>query len=289
MRLLVNAAIVAGVAVSAAQAPAAAAPNPVNTIKVLCSVSALRNAVVAANMTPAVLKLAPNCSYGLTAPLPTITGRITLKGANTSIRRAQAAVPFRVLDVGPTGDLTVEDVFVMNGLLGAGDGAGVRNAGRLHLRRVTVAGNLAQTGNGAGLYNSGRVMIRNSVFATNLALGGNGAGIHNNGDLHLVDSTVVGNAVNARGGGLYTAPGRVTRVVRSAVNANLSASQAGGGIVSAGTTTLDDTWVRLNKSIGAGGGVLVLPGGVVTLRRTGIRDNVPDNCSPLNAVRGCAN
>ncbi|NAS24936.1 hypothetical protein GT755_25025 [Herbidospora sp. NEAU-GS84] len=289
MRLLVKAAIVAGVAVSAAQAPAAAAPNPVNTVRVPCSVSALHNAVVAANTNAAVLRLAPSCSYNLTTPLPVITGRITLKGANTSIKRALSAVPFRILDVGLTGDLTVEDVFVMNGLAGTGDGAGIRNAGRLTLRRVTVVGNVAQTGNGAGLANTGRAAIRNSVFTTNLALAGNGAGIHNNGELHLTDSTVAGNALNARGAGVYTAAGRVTRIVRSAVNSNLSASQTGGGIASAGTTTLDNTWVRLNKSVGAGGGILVLPGGAVTLHRTGVRDNVPDNCAPANTVRGCVN
>ncbi|WP_062435246.1 hypothetical protein [Herbidospora daliensis] len=288
MRLLVNAAIIAGVAVSAAQTPAAAAPNPINTIKVPCSVSALHNAVTAANTNTAVLKLAPSCSYNLTTPLPAISGRITLKGANTSIRRALAAAPFRILDVLATGDLTVEDVFIMNGLIGSGDGAGIRNAGRLNLRRVTVAGNLAQLGNGAGLANTGRATVRNSIFATNLALGGDGAGIHNAGDLHLIDSTVVGNVLNNRGAGLFTAAGHTSRVVRSSVNGNLSASLTGGGVASAGTTTLRDTWVRLNKSIGAGGGVLVLPGGSVTLDRSGVRDNNPDNCAGPTAIPGCA-
>ncbi|TKK87434.1 hypothetical protein FDA94_18270 [Herbidospora galbida] len=289
MRLLVNAAIAAGVAVTAAQTPAAAAPNPINTIKVPCSISALHNSITAANANTAVLKLAPSCSYNLTSPLPTITGRVTLKGLNSSIKRASTAGPFRVLDVALTGDLTVEDVFVMNGLLGIGDGAGIRNAGKLHLRRVTVAGNFAQLGNGAGLYNSGRATVRNSIFTTNLALAGTGAGIHNNGDLHLIDSTVAGNALNAQGAGIFTATGRTSKVVRSVVNGNLSASQTGAGIASAGTTSLDNTWVRLNKSIGAGGGVLVLPGGVVTLHRTGVRDNNPDNCFPANAVQGCVN
>nr|WP_062341333.1 hypothetical protein [Herbidospora sakaeratensis] len=288
MRLLVNAAIVAGVAVSAAQTPAAAAPNPINTIRVPCSVSALHNAVIAANTNAAVLRLAPSCSYNLTTPLPAISGRITLKGANTSIKRAQSSVPFRILDVTPTGDLTVEDVFVLNGLLGSGDGAGIRNAGKLNLLRVSVAGNFAQIGNGAGLANTGRATVRNSVFAANLALGGNGAGLHNAGALHLIDSTVIGNAVNDHGAGLYTAAGHTSHVLRSSVNGNLSASLTGGGIASAGTTTLRDTWVRLNKSIGAGGGVLELPGGTVTLHRSGVRDNTPDNCAPLNAVPGCA-
>ncbi len=148
-------------------------------------------------------------------------------------------MPLRILEVSPSGNLTAEDLFILNGQLSTADGAGIRNEGNLYLRRVTVAGNFTTSGNGAGLYNLGRATIRNSVFTTNLTLAGNGAGIYNNGDLHIIDSTVVGNVLNNQGGGLYTAAGRTSQVVRSAVNGNLSATQAGAGIASAGTTTLD--------------------------------------------------
>ncbi|WP_061298945.1 hypothetical protein [Herbidospora cretacea] len=288
MGMLVNAALVAGIAVAAAQAPAVAAPLP--TVDVPCSVPALAAAITTANATPSILKLARNCSYNLTTALPLITGRITLQGsANTAIKRDPGAVALRVLDVSPSGNLTAEDLFILNGQLGSTDGAGIRNEGTLHLRRVTVSGNFTTSGNGAGLFNLGRATIRNSVFTTNLTLAGNGAGIYNDGDLHLIDSTVVGNVLNNQGGGIYTAAGRTSKVVRSAVNGNLSATLAGAGIASAGTTTLRDTWVRLNKSVLAGGGVLVLPGGAVTLHRSGVRDNTPTNCAPVNTIPGCLN
>ncbi|WP_066363383.1 hypothetical protein [Herbidospora mongoliensis] len=291
MGLLANAALVAGVAVAAMQAPAVASPHPTTqAIHVPCSTPALASAITTANLSPAILKLAPNCSYNLTTALPLITGRITLKGtANTAIKRDPGAVALRILEVSPAGNLTVEDLFILNGQLGSTDGAGIRNEGNLYLRRVTVSGNQTSTGSGGGLYNLGRATIRNSLFTTNLTLTGNGAGIYNNGDLHIIDSAVAGNVLNNHGGGIYTAAGRTSKVVRTAVNGNLSATQAGGGIASAGITTLDNSWVRLNKSILAGGGVVVLPGGVVTLHRSGVRDNSPTNCAPVNTVQGCVN
>ncbi|GAB1824051.1 hypothetical protein [Herbidospora sp. RD11066] len=291
MGMLVNAALVAGVAVAAVQAPAVAAPHPVvRTIHVQCTPTALHNAIVSANALPAVLKLAPNCSYNLVAALPQITGKITLKGtANTAIRRDMSAPGLRILDVGLTGDLTVEDVFILNGQLLTGDGPGILNAGRLYLRRVTVSGNSATTGNGAGLRNNGTATIRNSIFAANLTLVGNGAGIYNDGDLHIIDSTVVGNALNNQGAGIFTAAGKTSKVVRSLVNGNVTANGTGAGIASAGTTSLDNTWVRLNKAVAPGGGVLVLPGGAVTMHRSGVRDNSPNNCWPANSVATCLN
>jgi hypothetical protein len=96
---------------------------------------------------------------------------------------------------------------------------------------------------------------------------------------------VTGNVLNNQGGGIFTAAGHTTRVIQSTISANTTANAAGGGLVSAGTTSLVRTLVTLNKSVVTGGGIFVPAGGSVTLSKSSVRKNSPNNCSPT--IPGC--
>jgi hypothetical protein len=67
----------------------------------------------------------------------------------------------------------------------------------------------------------------------------------------------------------------------------LYARPLGGGLSNLGTTKVTGTVIRLNK--GSAGGGIATGNTQVTLRRTVVQDNIPDNCSPLNTIPGCDN
>ncbi len=135
-----------------------------------------------------MLILGANCVYTLTGPadtitntfgrtgLPAVTGTLAISGQGATIQRALTAAnsfddSFRLLYVGPTGDLTLHNLTLRNGLAQGGDGAPVTggaagmggaifNQGHLALDQVTLRDNVAQGGNG--------------VNATSYTIGGGG-------------------------------------------------------------------------------------------------------------------
>ncbi len=98
-----------------------------------------------------------------------------------------------------------------------------------------------------------------------------GGAIFNTLSMSLTDSALIGNAatdpVNGYGGGLWN-----------------------GGT---GGTTLTGTVVSGNKARVDGGGIYLVPEvsgplvGSVTLTRTQVKANKPDNCAPAVTIAGC--
>jgi hypothetical protein len=286
------AAMLAG-SVLVAAPQAAQARSAARIVRVACDASALAAKITAANAVPATLRLAPVCTYRLTTPLPQITGRVTLVGGrSTTIQRDAATPGIRILDVAPTGRLGVRGIFLLNGSVLTADGGGIRNAGDLVLSYTTLSGNTAVGNNGGGVANTGRALIYRTVFAANATQGptGNrdGGAIYNAGTLRLVGSRLNGNVAVRNGGGVYTTASHTARVIQSTIAGN-SAANLGGGLYNAGTTSLDDTLVNLNQAVGtpnAGGGIFNAAG-TVTLSRSTVRRNSPDNCEPLHSIPGC--
>jgi hypothetical protein len=289
-----------GVLVTAtATTASASAPHGVPVIPVPCDATSLADAVAAANVTPAVLRLASHCVYDLTAQLPQITGNVTLVGGpGTVIRHDPAtAANFRLLDVAGAGRLQIMGVFLRDGNP-VGDGGAIRNAGWLMLNLVTIDNNLAGLpltagGNGGGLANlaGGRAVVAHTLITANEAFRtlaetttGNGGGIDNAGILTLFETRLVANtatsAVGAagtgNGGGVNTRPGGRSLVIRSSLLDD-DATNNGGGVCNAGGTTLIRSLILRNRAT-AGGGVF----GTATLRRSIVRGNTPDNCDPPN-------
>jgi Bacterial TSP3 repeat len=105
---------------------------------------------------------------------------------------------FRLLHVGSTGDLTVQDLFLENGCAdgsggGANFGGGIYNGATLTVTRSSLDGHRAQSNGGAifnGLFTT--VTITNSTLSNNT--GGNAGAIYNNGTIPLIsNSTFSGN------------------------------------------------------------------------------------------------
>lgn len=280
----------AGVALlTAAPAQATPAPATERVVGVPCNVPALTTAVTAANAAPATvrttLRLAPSCSYDLTAELA-ISGNVALVGGPATVIRRATAAPgnFRILNV--TGTLHVRGLLIANGNPNA-SGGGILNLGTLVLTFVTVSGNRAIGLDGGGIVNAvgARAWITDSVVSANTADGAAG-GIDNFGSLTLAGSRVSGNGAGTFGGGVTTEVGATTRVVRSTIDHNAAVAN-GGGVFNFGTTSLDRSVVVRNRAA-SGGGVFNTVPGTVGLRRSFIRANTPNNCAPANAVPGCA-
>jgi hypothetical protein len=280
-----------GTLIMASPAPSMASGPRV--VKVPCSAAALAASITAANTVPAVLRLAANCTYSITTPatatvgLPTITGDVTLVGGpKTTIRRDPAAVTiFRVLDVAAGGTLRVAGIAITNGNT-AGLGGGIQNAGTLVLRHVTLSGNRA--GSGGGLANSaaGTATISRSLLNANTTTGVGGGGLINSGTLTVFGSVLSANTAPINGGAVNTQSAGNTRLIQTTVDHNTSGG-LGGGLSNLGTTSLTRTLVSSNR--GSAGGGIATGNTNVTLVRSIVRNNIPDNCNPLNTIPGCTN
>ncbi len=289
------AAALAGVAVAAAPSAALAQVSaPSATVVLPCSTSALVTAIQQANLstTPTTIVLQRSCDYSVFTPavagtaFPTITKSITLSGGpGTVLSRSQFAVlDFRVLNVGATGNLTVTGVTIRNGST-AGLGGGIQNAGRLTVGSSTITQNTAGNGGGVANLAGATASISSTLISQNTTTGVGGGGIINSGFLTVFQGNILSNTAPINGGGVNTQPGGISNINQTSVNNNVSGS-LGGGLSNLGTTNLNGSQVRRNQA-SAGGGIAT--GNTnVHLVSTIVRDNTPDNCSPLNSIPGCS-
>jgi hypothetical protein len=121
-------------------------------------------------------------------------------------------------------------------------------------------------GLGDGIQNAGSLWVSKVTFSGNNA--GNGGALSNNS-----------------GAGLNTQTAGISHIIQSQLVRNVSGG-LGGGISNLGTTTLYGTSVRFNR--GSAGGGIATSNTNVTLQKSAVTDNTPDNCSPLGAIPGCA-
>ena len=265
IRALIGAALVAGSLV--AVAPAAQAV----IIPVACSETALVDAVNLANSTSAAdtLVLASGCTYVLTSAhggatdgLPVITTPIEMIGPAV-ITRGPLALPFRIVEVSTTGNLTLTtNVKISNGFA-VGDGGGILNHGAVTLTGSSLSNNTA-TGDGGGLANADTAS-GTAPSAT------------------FTNSPVNGNTAILRGGGIYNGL-RGTLTATGVTGSPLfidhnTAALEGGGIaaVDSTATTLTETAVTVNAS-GTNAGGVYRSHGTMTTTNSPITANTPDNC-----------
>ncbi|MEU4742647.1 hypothetical protein AB0G02_19590 [Actinosynnema sp. NPDC023658] len=267
--------IAAVVGATATFTPAAQAA----TIPVACGENALVTAVNLANSTPTAdtLALAGGCTYTLTTPhggldngLPVITTPITMVGPATITRLSPT--PFRIAEVGTTGDLTlITAVAVTNGS-SLTSGGGILNRGA-----VTFT-NSSLTGNTAVLVGGG---LANADTPTGTAPAAT-----------FTRSPVTGNSALTDGGGLYNGLRgtlTVTGVTGGPLPVSGNTAARGGGIaaVNSTATSLTNTAVTANTALLTAGGVLRL-GGTMTTTTSPISGNTPNNCvGSTPAVPGC--
>ncbi len=159
-----------------------------------------------------VLELGVGLTYTLVAAhtpskgLPEITSRITVNGhGSTVVRDLAAPEPFRIVSVGATGDLTLNDLTVSGGSLPLGPGGGIYNLGDLTLNRCTVTEN--ESNDCGGVDNSGgTAVMTDSVVSNNTALSSYGGGLCNraysaDATMTVTRTQILGNSAHGDGGG----------------------------------------------------------------------------------------
>jgi len=141
-----------------------------------------------------VICLDENVTYTLTAPLPTITGDITIIGNGAQIVMTGTG---RVFDVASTGGLTLKNITVSGG--NAVQGGAIYNAGDVTLENVVLDNNSAT--DGGAIYNIGNLEMDGGAIQNNTATNF-GGGIYNLGELD-VDGVNIRDNDAVEGSGVY--------------------------------------------------------------------------------------
>lgn len=211
-----------------------------------------------------------NIDYGPTA-LPTISSTVTIQGNGATLQRNGAAPSFRLMAVGASGDLTLDNVAVIGGASVAKGGGIYSYGGGLTLTNNSIISGNTATGGGGGVanysYNNpATVTIENSTISGNGALYGGGvynASYYNAASVSLSNSTVSGNTAPGPGGGMlnlsYGASAE-TIVQNSLISGNDSYQAYGGGVsnfsdLGLAAVTIDNSTVASNNAYLDGGGV----------------------------------
>ncbi|HRW52967.1 MAG TPA: autotransporter-associated beta strand repeat-containing protein, partial [Phycisphaerae bacterium] len=227
------------------------------------------------------LTVAENNTYGA-AGLPVVVTPIVIEGQGHVIERdASATEAFRLVSIGATGDLTLHESTLRNGLsdLGAtpnyrGGGAVYVNRGELtmsdsvltdnegpghggaiflalghaSLDRVTITGNSSPNGGNGGaieLTYGGELIVNRSIIAGNQSdFGGAIAVAHQAGQATITNTMITGNARS----GVY-ANGALT-MVNSTVAGNASNALGGVNVGPTGNVTVRNSLIYGNSSTG---------------------------------------
>jgi predicted outer membrane repeat protein len=308
---VIGAAIVLGSTAAAQGAMAGPAPSAV--VSVACNTPALMSALSDASSQK--LLLAFGCTYVLTAPLPEINTNLTIVGYGASLERSEAddTPDFTILTVGAA-DVNLIEVNFYNGGDGFdsdddGDdyaGAIVNDGGNVSVLGGTFEGNASNEYGGAIYNESGTLALNSTYFGYNGAqLGG---AIYNEDTMtmrssHFFDNeaqwggaiynsdiaTVIGTTFTQDGaefgGALYSDD----QATLSSVTIQDNNAYQGGGIYNDDDLTVASSNIKGNFADENGGGGIFNDDETVSLSRTNVTGNEPENCVPLNTIPGCSN
>jgi hypothetical protein len=259
------------VALSIAGAQAAQA-RP-NKLDVPCSTDALSAGISAAG-SGETLRLAADCVYLLTAPLPQINQALTIDGNDATLERSPApgTQAFSLLTVGSGASLTVNYLNFRNGGAGEGGAVGDTPAGgaidnqgdALTVTGGLFSGNTAATG-GAIENLAGGLTVTGAFFRHNSAA--YGGAIENDGTAQVSQTFFTANTATEWGGAVLSS---FTATLSNCFFVRNSA-YLGGGLFVTATATVKDGYFRRNQAQ-YNGGALFNDGGV-TLTGTHVSYN----------------
>jgi predicted outer membrane repeat protein len=194
--------------------------------------------------------------------LPPITTPITIEGNDSTIQRLNSAPEMRFFFITSSGELTLEEVTLNNGLVQSGqihqrNGGAIFNRGILNLNQSHVLDSYAED-SGGGIFNAdvGTLNIDNSSVSYNEAAKHGGAIM--NGGTTVIDgySTIINNqALGGSGGAIYNADALTINFS----HVNFNQAQLHGGAIATGhqtTTTIDGVLFEGNQSTDGGGGAI---------------------------------
>jgi predicted outer membrane repeat protein len=299
---------------------AMATPAPSSIVTVPCNTPALTSALSGAS-NGEKLQLAFGCTYQLTAPLPIIDTNLTIVGLGATLERSEAdGTPrFTILTV-DGGDVTFVEVNFRNGsgyrndcgvihgdcgdVNGAYSAGAIANeGGSISVLGGTFTDNYSENYGGAianddgtltltstyfidnhayrqggAIYNDGAVTLRSSHFLGNGARRG---GAINNEDTATVIGTTFTQGRAEYGGALYNDD----QATLSSVTIQKNGATYGGGIYNDDTVSVASSNIVSNDAEFGGG--IYNDDETVTLSRTKVSGNVPDNCAP-STIAGCS-
>ena len=174
---------------------------------------------------------------------------------------------------------------------GATAGAIAVDGARVTLRRVTLARNDATAKGGAIAVFAGTVRISDSTLSGNsVSINGAGGGIFNFGTLTIDRSTLTRNNADGYGGNggaiANYDQGQLT-VTKSDITGNGAGFRGGvsrafgGGIANFGTAKLAKVEITKNRALGrkAKGGGIAVRSGELSIVKSTVKGNSPNNCS----------
>lgn len=148
-----------------------------------------------------------------------------------------------------SGNLTLNDLWLINGDASQGGGIYVDSAAQVTINRSSLTSNVA-SGGGGGVYNRGTLTINSSTLGSNQTSSAGGAIYNDNGSVTLNDSYLVSNqALN--GGGVFTANGQLT-IQRTGIRGSIVGAN-GGGLYIAGPTQITNSTFSNNRASSGGG------------------------------------
>jgi hypothetical protein len=176
-----------------------------------------------------------------------------------------------------TGQVTLQNLTIRNGLTTDIFGGGIYNVATLTLSNTLVISNSSNLG--GGINNRGILLLQNSAVVNNTSAA-SGGGIYNNhtepdpGVITITNSLIAGNEGNG-GGGVCNFKGDLT-IIDSKISDNIaSQSGVGGGGIYAiqGTVVLSATTVHGNQAAAASGGGIYINQAVFTITNSTISNN----------------
>jgi len=239
----------------------------------------LEQAIIAANGNGQADTITLTASITLTGTLTAIQSQIIFEGEGYTLNGNNN---YRVLHVNSNGDLTVNDLTIVNGSTSHSPGAGIYNAGILTVNNCTFSNNVVTEGNGGGIANAGYgssitvnnstftanrgiragailnfsdngiVTINHSTFYNNSATTADGGGLRNNGTMTINNSTFTGNQAEI-GGGVANIN---TLTINNSTFTGNQATTTGGGVMNTGTLTIANSTLSGNTATTTGGGVM---------------------------------
>jgi predicted outer membrane repeat protein len=243
-------AMTAGLLATAAGGAQSALAAPRGVVNVPCQAAALTAAIKGA-ASGETLSLAPLCIYGLTAALPPISEKLTIKGNHATMEGQNAGIPdFAILTVGsfsgsPTGTLAVSDLNISGGAPGINllSGAVSVNGGRFS-GNATAIESISYT----------TLQVSGATFTDNS--GGWGGAISGTDSVSVTNSTFTRNSAE-RGGAVYVQFGH-QKITNCHFSGN-TATDAGGALYDDGNVTMTGTSFTANRAP-VGGAVTVYDG-----------------------------
>lgn len=260
--------------VCAGLAPAAAAPQAVFAVTHVndSGPGSLRQALTDANAAPGqdLIDISAVGTLSLASPLPLITDDVEIAGPGADLFFIDGQGLYRGLNINLV-DVTLSDLTIQNGQApGSEQGGGIRSLGGLELTRVNLFTNTAQ-GHGGAIYVTRFLTTHDVVFQNNRSLTGVGGAALAGQEVHLVDTEVLTNTSQQRGGGIYILGQLQIEGSLFQGNQCLAGSCDGGALYSFSRTEIDDTTFFSNTAGDYGGGIAAP--GILTLTRSVVRDN----------------